>query len=107
MEMGKLFHHYYRSAVQEVSEPAQVLPESGEKTETVDEERKNDPQLDTNAVKDQSSMSEPIRVEEKKEDKSMDQHFSQQILDMLFLQRMWRSCCFRPDSIRQSKLFRN
>ena len=39
MEMGKLYHHYYRSAVQEVSEPAQVLPESGEKTETVDEER--------------------------------------------------------------------
>ena len=70
--------------------------------EAAHEQRKNDPQLDTNAVKDQSSMSEPIRVEGKKEDKSMDQHFSQQILDMLFLQRMWRSCCFRPDFAGES-----
>jgi len=57
------------SAVQDVSEPAQVVPETGEKTEIVNEERKNNQQLDTTAVKEQSSVLEPKKVEEKKEDK--------------------------------------
>ena len=61
--------------MQDVSEPAQVVPETGEKTEIVNEERKNNQQLDTTAVKDQSSVLEPKKVEGKKEDKSKNQHF--------------------------------
>merc|ERR1719411_552440 len=57
------------SAVQDVSEPAQVVPETGEKTEIVNEERNNNQQLDTTAVKEQSSVLEPKKVEGKKEDK--------------------------------------
>ena len=124
--------------MQDVSEPAQVVPETGEKTEIVIEERKNNQQLDTTAVKDQSSVLEPKKVEGKKEDKSKNQHFqncmtrskdetSHQYIfsyfkdqkpslekdNILFkalflcLQRMWRFCCYRLDSIRRNKLFKN